>query len=84
MADTTPKPGESSFQQEGAGQNQPQPMEKAKAGEEETTNNFDRIQLRRFNAVASWSWDIDTDNCAICRNLCVESCGFILFLFIGR
>lgn len=35
-----------------------------------------RFQLKRWNAVALWSWDIQVDTCAICRNhimdLCIE------------
>lgn len=34
------------------------------------------FELKKWNAVALWSWDIDIDNCAICRNhtmdLCIE------------
>ncbi|KPA78097.1 putative ring-box protein 1 [Leptomonas pyrrhocoris] len=35
-----------------------------------------RFQLKKWNAVALWSWDIQVDTCAICRNhimdLCIE------------
>lgn len=35
-----------------------------------------RFELKKWSAVASWSWSISTDTCAICRNhimdLCVE------------
>ncbi|CBH15136.1 RING-H2 zinc finger, putative [Trypanosoma equiperdum] len=35
-----------------------------------------RFVLKRWNAVALWSWDIEVDTCAICRNhvmdLCIE------------
>lgn len=27
------------------------------------------MELKKLNAVALWSWDIEVDNCAICRNL---------------
>uniref|UniRef100_A0A7S4NN80 RING-type domain-containing protein n=1 Tax=Paramoeba aestuarina TaxID=180227 RepID=A0A7S4NN80_9EUKA len=34
------------------------------------------VELKKWNAVALWSWDIVVDNCAICRNhimhLCIE------------
>lgn len=34
------------------------------------------FELKKWNAVALWSWDIEVDNCAICRNhtmdLCIE------------
>jgi len=35
-----------------------------------------RFEVKRWNAVALWAWDIQVDNCAICRNhimdLCIE------------
>jgi len=35
-----------------------------------------RFEIKKFNAVALWAWDIVVDNCAICRNhimdLCIE------------
>jgi len=35
-----------------------------------------RFEIKRWNAVALWAWDIVVDNCAICRNhimdLCIE------------
>ena len=35
-----------------------------------------RPQIKKWNAVALWSWDIVVENCAICRNhimdLCIE------------
>ncbi|XP_022219143.1 RING-box protein 1-like [Drosophila obscura] len=35
-----------------------------------------RFVVKKWNAVAQWSWDIVVDNCAICRNpimdLCIE------------
>ncbi len=27
-----------------------------------------RFEVKKWNAVATWSWDIVVDNCAICRN----------------
>eukprot|EP01083_Nonionella_stella_P012128 34424_1 len=34
------------------------------------------FEIKKWNAVALWSWDIVVDNCAICRNhimdLCIE------------
>lgn len=38
--------------------------------------NFKQIQVKKWNAVALWAWDIVVDTCAICRNhimdLCIE------------
>ncbi|XP_014500763.1 RING-box protein 1a-like [Vigna radiata var. radiata] len=35
-----------------------------------------RFEIKKWNAVALWVWDIIVDNCAICRNhimdLCIE------------
>eukprot|EP00920_Eleutheroschizon_duboscqi_P004370 GHVT01010077.1.p3 GENE.GHVT01010077.1~~GHVT01010077.1.p3 ORF type:complete len:106 (+),score=42.28 GHVT01010077.1:1255-1572(+) len=35
-----------------------------------------RFEVKKWSAVALWSWDIVVDNCAICRNhimdLCIE------------
>ncbi|XP_020805319.1 RING-box protein 1-like [Drosophila serrata] len=35
-----------------------------------------RFQIKKWNAVAVWAWDINVNNCAICRNpimdLCIE------------
>merc|ERR1711920_678579 len=35
-----------------------------------------RLEIKKWNAVSLWSWDIVVDNCAICRNhimdLCIE------------
>jgi RING-box protein 1 len=27
-----------------------------------------RFEIKKWNAVAMWSWDICADTCAICRN----------------
>nr|BAK00115.1 predicted protein [Hordeum vulgare subsp. vulgare] len=38
--------------------------------------NKKKFELKKWNAVALWAWDIVVDNCAICRNhimdLCIE------------
>uniref|UniRef100_A0A0K0D9B7 RING-type domain-containing protein n=1 Tax=Angiostrongylus cantonensis TaxID=6313 RepID=A0A0K0D9B7_ANGCA len=35
-----------------------------------------QFQVKKWSAVALWAWDIQVDNCAICRNhimdLCIE------------
>ncbi|KAM5551901.1 RING-box protein 1a-like [Rosa sericea] len=39
-------------------------------------SNKQRFELKKWNAVSLWAWDIVVDNCAICRNhimhLCIE------------
>mmetsp|Transcript_22756 Transcript_22756/g.51317 ORF Transcript_22756/g.51317 Transcript_22756/m.51317 type:complete len:124 (+) Transcript_22756:121-492(+) len=42
---------------------EPAPM--AKDGKEATPVRF---EIRKWNAVCMWSWDITQDTCAICRN----------------
>jgi RING-box protein 1 len=32
------------------------------------------VELRRFHLVCQWSWDLDVEYCAICRNLIMELC----------
>lgn len=32
------------------------------------------FEVKRWNAVALWAWDLDVDNCAICRNHTMELC----------
>ncbi|KAJ4842546.1 RING-box protein 1a [Turnera subulata] len=45
---------------------------------EASTNSkkLKRLDLKKWNAVCLWAWDIVVDNCAICRNhimdLCIE------------
>lgn len=31
-------------------------------------SNTVRFEIKKWNAVTMWSWDICTDTCAICRN----------------
>ncbi|KAI5709692.1 RING-box protein pip1-like [Diaphorina citri] len=33
-----------------------------------------RFTVRKFNAVALWSWDMDMETCAICRNHLMDEC----------
>ncbi|KAG5519288.1 hypothetical protein PMAC_001913 [Pneumocystis sp. 'macacae'] len=33
-----------------------------------------RFEVKRWNAVALWAWDIVVDNCAICRNHIMDFC----------
>ncbi|CAD8045178.1 unnamed protein product [Paramecium primaurelia] len=32
------------------------------------------FEIKKWNAVALWSWDIKVDNCAICKNHIMEKC----------
>lgn len=33
-----------------------------------------RFEIKKWNAVALWAWDIEVDNCAICRNHIMDMC----------
>ncbi|KDQ49109.1 hypothetical protein JAAARDRAFT_43093, partial [Jaapia argillacea MUCL 33604] len=33
-----------------------------------------RFEVKKWNAVALWAWDIVVDNCAICRNYVMDLC----------
>lgn len=33
-----------------------------------------RFEIKKWTAVAFWSWDIAVENCAICRNHIMEPC----------
>ncbi|RWR79490.1 RING-box protein 1a [Cinnamomum micranthum f. kanehirae] len=46
------------------------------AGPSSSSKKPKRFEIKKWNAVALWAWDIVVDNCAICRNhimdLCIE------------
>jgi RING-box protein 1 len=55
----------------------PAPAAKAKASKSGADDSKKpRFEVKKWNAVALWAWDIVVDNCAICRNhimdLCIE------------
>ncbi|KAH1357365.1 hypothetical protein KXW28_001797 [Aspergillus fumigatus] len=45
-------------------------------GSEGAGDGKKKFEVKKWNAVALWAWDIVVDNCAICRNhimdLCIE------------
>ncbi|PNS17588.1 E3 ubiquitin-protein ligase RBX1 [Sphaceloma murrayae] len=43
----------------------------AKGGEGDEKKRF---EVKKWNAVALWAWDIVVDNCAICRNHIMDLC----------
>merc|ERR1711934_431320 len=45
----------------------------AKAGAS-TEGDKKRFEVKKWNAVALWAWDIVVDNCAICRNHIMDPC----------
>ncbi|EIM87349.1 RING/U-box [Stereum hirsutum FP-91666 SS1] len=40
----------------------------------ETKDGKQRFEVKKWNAVALWAWDIVVDNCAICRNHIMDLC----------
>ncbi|OAE19515.1 hypothetical protein AXG93_4794s1270 [Marchantia polymorpha subsp. ruderalis] len=50
--------------------------EGSSAGASSSSRRPKRFEIKKWNAVALWAWDIVVDNCAICRNhimdLCIE------------
>ncbi|KAF8532050.1 RING/U-box [Gautieria morchelliformis] len=39
-----------------------------------TKDGKKRFEVKKWNAVALWAWDIVVDNCAICRNHIMDLC----------
>ncbi|KAI0250029.1 hypothetical protein BJV78DRAFT_616403 [Lactifluus subvellereus] len=37
-------------------------------------DSTERFEVKKWNAVALWAWDIVVDNCAICRNHIMNLC----------
>lgn len=54
-----------------AGADEDVPMEDAKG-----PSSKKKFEVKKWNAVALWAWNVVVDNCAICRNhimdLCIE------------
>ncbi|CAM0139035.1 unnamed protein product [Umbelopsis sp. WA50703] len=54
----------------------PAPQEETKGKGRAKDLDKKRFEVKKWNAVALWAWDIVVDNCAICRNhimdLCIE------------
>ncbi|VVA19382.1 RING-box protein 1a-like [Prunus avium] len=52
------------------------PVGEASSSAGSSTKKPKRFEIKKWNAVALWAWDIVVDNCAICRNhimdLCIE------------
>jgi len=46
---------------------------KSKAGPSSSSSK-PRFEIKKYNAVALWSWDMVVDNCAICRNHIMDVC----------
>ncbi|KAG9019353.1 hypothetical protein FRB90_003457 [Tulasnella sp. 427] len=40
-----------------------------------------KFEVKKWNAVALWAWDIVVDNCAICRNHIMDLCTYYHFIY---
>jgi RING-box protein 1 len=48
--------------------------EAAEQAECSTSRGYRRFGVRKWTAIALWSYDITVDNCAICRNHIMDKC----------
>ncbi|KAG1342777.1 putative RING-box protein 1a [Cocos nucifera] len=44
------------------------------AGSSSSSKKPKHFEIKKWNAVALWAWDIVVDNCAICRNHIMDLC----------
>lgn len=49
-----------------------------KSGADTGSDGKKRFEVKKWNAVALWAWDIVVDNCAICRNHIMDLCECLL------
>ncbi|MES1907130.1 MAG: proline iminopeptidase-like protein [Cercozoa sp. M6MM] len=52
----------------------PEPQKESSGDKKTAPVRPPEFELTEWNAVAMWSWDIDTDICAICRNHIQDRC----------
>jgi len=50
------------------------PVKSSKSGGDSASVDKKRFEVKKWNAVALWAWDIVVDNCAICRNHIMDLC----------
>jgi RING-box protein 2 len=56
-------------------QHRPQQQQTGAAGNSSSSNSNGRMfTLKKWNAVAMWSWDVECDTCAICRVQVMDAC----------
>lgn len=64
------------MEEEDKGKEEEEPEEEEAPDGEANKRVKKKFEVKRWNAVALWAWDIVVDNCAICRNhimdLCIE------------
>merc|ERR1711974_418766 len=44
------------------------------SGAKKSNNSGSMFTLKKWNAVAMWSWDVECDTCAICRVQVMDAC----------
>ncbi|EGD73086.1 ring-box protein 1 [Salpingoeca rosetta] len=67
-----PKPTEQQQPAPAPAEEQPAAAEGKKM--ETTPDEKPRFEVKKWNAVALWGWDMVVDNCAICRNHIMDPC----------
>ncbi|XP_063930611.1 RING-box protein 2-like [Zophobas morio] len=50
------------------GNEKPQPLD------DSTKSDTKMFTLKKWNAVGMWTWDVECDTCAICRNQVTDCC----------
>ncbi|KAI4741542.1 hypothetical protein E4T50_08030 [Aureobasidium sp. EXF-12298] len=55
------------------------PKTKTSKADTATDSGKKRFEVKKWNAVALWAWDIVVDNCAICRNHIMDLCMLATF-----
>ncbi|KAL9075173.1 MAG: hypothetical protein Q9161_001859 [Pseudevernia consocians] len=53
-------------------------LRSVKAGADTGSDGKKRFEVKKWNAVSLWAWDIVVDNCAICRNHIMDLCACLL------
>ena len=53
---------------------QPLSMQQGEENTEDSASTGKLFSLKKWNAVAMWSWDVECDTCAICRVQVMDAC----------
>lgn len=52
-------------------------------GQQSGGNGTNRLfTLKKLNVVALWSWDVESENCAICRSQVMGTLVFLIFYYL--
>ena len=58
-----------------------QPMNQEQETIEGHASSEKLFSMKKWNAVAMWSWDVECDTCAICRVQVMDACLRLVFKF---